>query len=311
MTASSGRLWLGVAGCASAAVSSLIWRRRDRLPGLRDRERWDRVNYRGRHVDLVAGPAFALGAAAGLLAAPGITAAHRAAGLTALLGSATFGLIDDLADRSHAKGLAGHVRALAGGRLTTGGVKVVGIGASSLLAALLSRDGGARPNAGAALVAGGIIAASANLVNLLDLRPGRALKVGILGAMLWGLRAADSPGSSGSAQVCAGGVIGPSLVLWRADLDEEAMLGDCGANALGALLGVLLLLRTSHRPSAVRTRILFGMACATVISEKVSFTAVIEATPVLRHIDAWGRGTSPTARTPTATAAFWAGRTTS
>lgn len=161
------------------------------------------------------------------------------------------------------------------------------------------------------MVAGGIIAASANLVNLLDLRPGRALKVGLLGAGIWGLRSGDAPGGSGSAQVCAGGVIGPSLALWRADLDEEAMLGDCGANALGALLGVLLLLRTAHRPSAVRARILFAMAFATVISEKVSFTAVIEATPVLRHIDAWGRATSPTAPTPTATAAYWAARTTS
>jgi hypothetical protein len=55
------------------------------------------------------------------------------------------------------------------------------------------------------------------------------------------------------------------------------------------LLGVLLLLRTAHRPAAVRGGVLGAIVCVTVVSEKVSFTSVIEATPVLRHLDAWGR----------------------
>ena len=64
------------------------------------------------------------------------------------------------------------------------------------------------------------------------------------------------------------------------------MLGDAGANALGALLGVSA--GRPHRP--VRTRpLLAGMAALTAASEKVSFTKVIERTPVLREIDALGR----------------------
>ena len=65
------------------------------------------------------------------------------------------------------------------------------------------------------------------------------------------------------------------------------MLGDTGANAAGAL--------RRHRPArgapAVRGRLaaLAVLAGLTLASEKVSFTRVIESTPGLRELDAWGR----------------------
>ena len=64
------------------------------------------------------------------------------------------------------------------------------------------------------------------------------------------------------------------------------MLGDAGANALGALLGVALAARTGPVGRAV---LLAGLAGLTAASEKVSFTKVIEGTPGLRELDALGR----------------------
>ena len=64
------------------------------------------------------------------------------------------------------------------------------------------------------------------------------------------------------------------------------MLGDTGANAAGALVGTALLERSGRRGRVVA---LVVLAALTLASEKVSFTAVIESTPGLRELDAWGR----------------------
>jgi hypothetical protein len=70
------------------------------------------------------------------------------------------------------------------------------------------------------------------------------------------------------------------------DLAGRSMLGDAGANALGALLGVALAARTGP---VGRAALLAGIAGLTAASEKVSFTKVIESTPGLRELDALGR----------------------
>jgi hypothetical protein len=64
------------------------------------------------------------------------------------------------------------------------------------------------------------------------------------------------------------------------------MLGDAGANSLGALLGVSI---AARRSTWLKTGLLAVIAGLTAASEKVSFTKVIERTPVLREIDEWGR----------------------
>jgi hypothetical protein len=64
------------------------------------------------------------------------------------------------------------------------------------------------------------------------------------------------------------------------------MLGDTGANAAGALLGTALLQRSGPRGRVAALAILTAL---TLASEKVSFTRVIESTPVLRELDALGR----------------------
>jgi UDP-N-acetylmuramyl pentapeptide phosphotransferase/UDP-N-acetylglucosamine-1-phosphate transferase len=252
----------------------------------------ERTNFRGRTVTLAAGPALAAGAAvAGALGALGRPAA--AAALVAGLGSGAVGLYDDVVgarpDQKAAKGFAGHLAALRDGRVTSGLVKIVGVGAAGLgAAALLAADPTVRahrrrrPQSALGrltdvLLGAGVVAGTANLVNLLDLRPGRALKAGLL---------LGAPLASGVAGGLVVGPVGAAAALLPADLDERVMLGDCGANALGALLGVALAARTGP---VGRAGILATVAALTAASEKVSFTQVIERTPGLRELDALGR----------------------
>ncbi|HKS98040.1 MAG TPA: hypothetical protein VJT31_00795, partial [Rugosimonospora sp.] len=82
------------------------------------------------------------------------------------------------------------------------------------------------------------------------------------------------------------GPVGAAAALLPADLGENVMLGDSGANALGALLGVALVAGTGRWGRAALLSVLAGLTAA---SEKVSFTKVIESTPGLRELDALGR----------------------
>src|SRR5205085_2973800 len=125
----------------------------------------------------------------------------------------------------HARGLRGHARALREGRLTTGMVKLVGLAAAGVAAGWIERHRAAPALADAALIAG-----TANLVNLLDLRPGRALKVVTVAAAL-------TTGVDGPAATVAAATAAAAAATLPSDLGEHVMIGDCGANGLGALLG--------------------------------------------------------------------------
>jgi len=146
-----------------------------------DGSRWERINHRGRTLTLLEGPALATGAAAAVALTPALPARARAAAAIAILGAGAIGAYDDLGGlrTQQAKGFAGHLAALREGRVTSGAVKAVGIGTTSLVAAALVSRG---PRD--ALLGGAVVAGFANLVNLFDLRPGRAIKVGLLHAPL-------------------------------------------------------------------------------------------------------------------------------
>ena len=207
----------------------------------------------------------------------------RAALVTAGAGAAALGGYDDLAGRGDRRGFRGHLGALARGEVTTGAVKLAGIGATGLAAAALA--GGAPADV---VINAGLAAGGANLVNLFDLRPGRAIKVVLAGSVLL---AATGTGRTGPA---VAGPAGAAAALLPDDLAERVMIGDAGANCLGAMLGVA----TAGLSRPARVALLTGIAGLTAASEVVSFTAVIERTPALRWLDMLGRRPPGTAAGP-------------
>ena len=242
--------------------------------------RWMRTNHAGMNVTLAEGPI----AVAALLAGAGVDRLLDSSGQRSLamavasLGSGLVGAYDDLYGSAHAKGFRGHLRALRSGELTSGTIKVLGVGLSAATAAALvqrSRPGCPKPVCRAldGLLDTGLIAATANLTNLLDLRPGRAAKaIILLGSGLIGFGAAPPVGAA------AGSL--------PTDLAGQSMLGDCGANALGAAVGTAAAQALSRR---FRLLALVSVVALNLVSERVSFTAVIERTPLLRRLDLLGR----------------------
>lgn len=255
---------------------------------------WQRLNHAGRPVTLIEGPALVLGAVAGL-AVSGAPARDLALGVV----PGVMGALDDLRGRTDIKGLRGHLRALARGEVTTGAVKIVGLGAvaagHSVWAARERRgirhDGrsqvGLAPPGQLASAVGDLldlavdttlIAGTANLVNLFDLRPGRALKV----TLALTVPTLASP----AARPTAAALVGAALGALPEDLAGRAMLGDTGANPAGALAGASL---AAALPRSARLLAAGALIAATVASERVSFSAVIQSHSVLRSLDAWGR----------------------
>lgn len=247
------------AAAGAATAQALGWALRTHPPG--GSERWQRANHRGAQVSLLSGPALAV-ATAGTATAP------LSASLLAGLGAGLVGAYDDAAGAGSAvKGFRGHLAALRSGTLTAGGVKLFGISAVGLLAAARLR-----PRTAVDVVLGGaVVAGAANLVNLFDLRSGRSLKVGMLTSVAIG-----EPGIAGAC-----------LALLPDDLAERTMLGDAGANALGAVLGVCAIARLDSRPA--RATALLALGALTAASERVSFSAVIDSSPPLRWFDQLGR----------------------
>ena len=266
-------------------------------------ERWTRENHAGRPVTLFEGPAYAVAAVTGALAG-GAGAPAAVSGL----GAAAFGGLDDLAGDSSRKGLRGHLAAARRGEVTTGAIKILGLGVTGLLSArLIDRSRGSN-QVMTTLVGGAVIAGSANIANLLDLRPGRALKVVLLlaapiaaggrGTHLATATSSANTNANGNANFAAaataGAVAGAAIGSLPDDLAGRSMLGDTGANSAGALLGTALVARTGPRGRLLALAVVMAL---TLASEKVSFTKVIESTPGLRELDAFGRPpwSSPTA----------------
>lgn len=278
-----------VTGAAAYGAARLAYRALSRFPPGGEKA-WSRVNHRGESLTLLEGPAAAAGAVTAALASTALPFAERSFPLRSALalcvaggGAAAFGVLDDLRGSGKRRGLRGHLGALAHGEVTTGAVKLAGIGAAGAAGALLLRREGDSPVDYA--VNAGLIAGAANLLNLFDLRPGRAIKVALLSA---GLIGASGLGAGGSKQgaLAVAAPAGAALAVLPEDLRERAMLGDAGANALGAMLGVAA---ATALPRPARIGVLAGIVALTGISEKVSFTMVIARTPPLNWLDMLGR----------------------
>jgi UDP-GlcNAc:undecaprenyl-phosphate GlcNAc-1-phosphate transferase len=247
---------------------------------------FQRENFRGRLLPTAVGIIVALvvlatDAVVAVIAAAGAepdAAAVEGLRLTTFtaLGFGLLGLLDDLGGAGEG-GFAAHLRALAEGRLTTGAIKLFG-GAAVAVVVVATRE---PDSIGRVLADGALVALAANLGNLFDRAPGRTIKVTLVAFLVLVLAVGAERGLVGVALA-----VGAGAGLVTADLGERLMLGDAGANVLGAVLGLGVVLTCSP---GVRTVVLVLLAALNLASEWVSFSRVIAAAPPLRAADRWGR----------------------
>lgn len=264
-------LVLVLAGAVAAGLASRAF------AGVMARPELERVNHRGHPVPTAAGlcVVFAVVAVAAVDSLAGGAVEHVVLTLAAVSMFGFLGLVDDLLGDADDRGLSGHVAAALRGRLTTGFVKLTG---GAAVAVVLAGAFGS-PSLGRQLSDGAVIALAANLANLLDRAPGRVLKA-------CAVAAAPLLAGADAAAVALAPVAGAGLGLLPGDLRERFMLGDTGANALGAALGVAVV---AGATPTTRTVVAVVLVALTLLSEVVSFTRIIDATPPLRFVDRLGR----------------------
>lgn len=170
------------------------------------------------------------------------------------------------------------------GRVTTGAIKAAGGAVVALLiSAAISTN-----SIVWLIIRALVIVLGANLINLLDLRPGRATKVYLLCGVFISLALLVDP------QALAGTVylffslfmIGMALIWLVPDLKAMGMLGDSGSNMLGASAGIGLVVLLPPAGQAIAAGVLLAL---NLVSEKWSFSKIIDAVPPLRWFDGLGR----------------------
>ncbi len=225
------------------------------------------------------GRALAAAAGVGAVQGPGVA---RTVMLAGVFGFGALGFVDDVLGGDAERGWKAHLRALVAGRLSAGGIKLFGGGVLALM--LASAAGSAASGGGGVLrlaADGALVALAANLANAFDRAPGRTIKVSLVA---WaGLSVAAG---GGAAAVALAPVMGAALGLLPEDLGEKLMLGDAGANALGAALGLGALLTLGPGARLIVTAVLLVL---NVAADLISFSKVIRSTPALDRLDQLGR----------------------
>jgi UDP-GlcNAc:undecaprenyl-phosphate/decaprenyl-phosphate GlcNAc-1-phosphate transferase len=211
---------------------------------------------------------------------PGIPVNEYSALLIWTSGMTLFGWLDDRFGTREVGGFLGHFRKLMiEGEMTTGLLKAIGGAALSLGVAILLNGEGY-----VVLIDGMTMALMANAINLLDVKPGRAIK----GVLLVGI----------SILVISRAVdillpllllFGVMLAFFPADMAGRVMLGDTGANFLGAVLGFLLVCMLDVPETCM---LLMGLVAFHMYTEYYSLSELIENNRFLRWLDEWGRGQS-------------------
>ncbi|MFC7306997.1 hypothetical protein ACFQVC_22540 [Streptomyces monticola] len=256
---SGGRIvaFVGAVGATRAGYVAL----RRMKPG--GAGRWERRNYSGRTLDLCAGPAVAVGTALGALAPRGLPARARGGVSLAVAAAGACGVYDDMAGAGDPRrGFRAHLSALRQGEITSGAVKLFGIGAAGLAAGALLKE---RPVD--KVLAGVVIAGTAHFINLVDVRPGRALTAAL---------ALAAPGLLKRNGAFAAAPLGAAAAVVADDLDERTMIGDAGAHALGAAVGAAIVASNGRVGLVAHAA---AVVAATVRGEQVSALAKDLAVP--------------------------------
>lgn len=202
--------------------------------------------------------------------------------LVGIMSISLLGFIDDMLGSRDVTGLKGHFKALFKGRLTTGGLKAVGGGIIAFYLALTNPTVISSISAGEVILDILLIALFTNMLNLLDLRPGRAVKGFLfLGAMIAII------GLGNIDWMLIAPLFGAVLYYFKTDLKAGAMMGDAGSNVLGLSLGYLCVISLGIVPRVI---ILVGLVAVHIYTEKYSLSQTIERVRFLKILDELGRG---------------------
>lgn len=243
-----------------------------------------RTNVDGKQVPVVLGASVVAGAAGGsvlmalLMGGPDPSLPIRIVGPMLAI-CFLVGWWDDRKGNERPRGFKGHLGALRGGAVTGGLIKLIGGGLAGLITMAMLLE--SLDDVMVLLLGAMVIALSANLINLFDRAPGRASKVFLLLSLPLIALSADW-------RLVAAGAIGAVLAALPLDLGAQAMLGDAGANPMGALLGLgLVLVSDGSVPVLlVMALVQLGMNLA---SERWSFSEVIGRHSWLARLDHLGR----------------------
>ena len=185
------------------------------------------------------------------------------------------GILDDIIGNRDVSGLKGHFKSLLNGKLTTGGFKALFGGFIGLVISIAISK-----NIYDIVINTLIIALSTNLMNLLDLRPGRAIK----GYLVISIVLLFTLGEYTRNLLL---LILPNVVAYfNQDLKAKAMMGDTGSNVLGISIGILFVM---GYPLKVRLIWLAFLIFIHILTEKYSLTKIIENNKFLNFIDKLGR----------------------
>ncbi|MFQ7446501.1 glycosyl transferase [Intestinibacter bartlettii] len=185
------------------------------------------------------------------------------------------GALDDLIGNRNVSGLKGHFKSLFKGELTTGGFKALFGGFVGLVVSVCISS-----SIVDIIVNTLIIALSTNLMNLFDLRPGRAIKAYLV------IMIPIYITLTGYTKVFPLLILPNVLAYFNIDLKARGMMGDTGSNVLGISIGVLMALGYGIK---VRLAWLVFLILMHLITEKFSLTKIIEKNRVLKFIDNLGR----------------------
>lgn len=199
--------------------------------------------------------------------------------LACILGFGVLGFLDDKFGDKRIKGLRGHfAEALFRRRITTGLVKALG---GLAVAGLIASNIG-YASVFQTLLAALVIALSANVTNLLDLRPGRACGFFCASSIALLVGVGFMAGHSYTPSLLY--LLIPALLIWDKDAQAKLMLGDSGSNLLGAALGLALCEWTVWQIQLVALLLFIALH---LLAERYSLTALITKNALLRRLDSW------------------------
>lgn len=233
-------------------------------------------NYRGNHVPTAGGLILLFPCIAGIIP-------YYVYGFTLdniiyvfiVISLALMGFMDDAAGSRHSKGILGHFKAFINGNLTTGFIKAA-IGTVIGIIVALTNYG----SLFAFFINLIVFVFSLNLINLLDLRPGRAVKgfsfLLVIFLILSGFEYAYLILS----------IVAAIVPYIKGELMEEYMLGDTGSNLIGGMLGYYAV---RALPDTVKLIYAAFLILLNVLAEFYSFSKWIDKVPLLRSIDRLGR----------------------